>query len=377
MKLVDLFCGCGGFSLGAHKAGFEVAATYDIDPILTQSFPQNFPNTKLFHRDVAVLTGPEIERDIGEKPFGIFGGPPCQGFSSIGLRAPDDQRRDLLFHFFRIVSEVLPTFFVMENVRGLIEPRNSTLLDRALALVRDAYDLTGPLVLDAADYGAATIRRRVVVIGILKGNAQALSEDDLISAQKPAWTVKAAIADLQRARELPCVGDFDRWKISTPGRANAYARRLRSEDGTFTGNMRTQHTYEVLRRFSKLPQGGFDPVGRYPRLTWGGLCPTLRAGTGSDRGSFQSVRPVHPEEDRVITVREAARLQGFPDSHLFHPTIWHSFRMIGNSVSPLMSEAIFAIIRKRLALNAATKEPLNSEPPLSRGKAQELAEAAE
>ena len=97
-------------------------------------------------------------------------------------------------------------------------------------------------------------------------------------------------------------------------------------------------------------QGHMDPIGRHPRLAWNGLCPTLRAGTGSDRGSYQSVRPIHPEENRVITVREAARLQGFPDNHLFHPTVWHSFRMIGNSVSPIMAEAIFSAIAAHLGL---------------------------
>jgi DNA (cytosine-5)-methyltransferase 1 len=97
-----------------------------------------------------------------------------------------------------------------------------------------------------------------------------------------------------------------------------------------------------------------EKVGRHPRLKLGGLCPTLRAGTGFDLGSFQSVRPIHPRQHRVITVREAARLQGFPDEHVFHPTVWHSFRMIGNSVSPMMARAIFEAIRDRLVAGNAT-----------------------
>jgi DNA (cytosine-5)-methyltransferase 1 len=92
-------------------------------------------------------------------------------------------------------------------------------------------------------------------------------------------------------------------------------------------------------------------------LKWDGQCPTLRAGTGSDRGSFQSVRPIHPDEPRVITVREAARLQGFPDCHFFHKTVWHSFRMIGNSVSPFVSEAVFCAIKACL-IKAQKPEPL-------------------
>jgi DNA (cytosine-5)-methyltransferase 1 len=121
-----------------------------------------------------------------------------------------------------------------------------------------------------------------------------------------------------------------------------------SSDEKFTGNKRTKHHADVVKRFSDLKQGGFDPVGKYPRLAWGGLCPTLRAGPGADKGSHQAIRPIHPDEDRVITVREAARLQGFPDEHRFHPTIWHSFRQIGNSVSPIIARAILSVVRQKL-----------------------------
>jgi DNA (cytosine-5)-methyltransferase 1 len=123
---------------------------------------------------------------------------------------------------------------------------------------------------------------------------------------------------------------------------------LRAPDGIFTGHRIVDHKPEVKARFAEVPQGGMDLVGRHPRLDWNGQCPTLRAGTGADKGSFQAVRPLHPSEPRVITVREAARLQGFPDVHRFHPTIWHSFRMIGNSVSPIIAEAIFRAISAKI-----------------------------
>lgn len=123
---------------------------------------------------------------------------------------------------------------------------------------------------------------------------------------------------------------------------------LRAKDGTFTSHKRTAHTAEVIKRFAKIEQGRVEAIGRHPRLAWDGQCPTLRAGTGNDRGSYQSVRPIHPDEPRVITVREGARLQGFPDRFKFHPTIWHSFRMIGNSVSPVMSKVLFSLIAERM-----------------------------
>jgi DNA (cytosine-5)-methyltransferase 1 len=353
MKLVELFCGCGGFSLGAHAAGFEVAAAYDIDETLTSSYPHNFPNTKLWHRDIGELTGAEIQRAVEGEIGGIFGGPPCQGFSDIGRRQKDDPRRELLGHFFRIVAEVQPTFFVMENVRGLAYEGSLPVLTEALARLDGAYHVLGPHIWDASAFGAATRRNRMFVIGMRRGQAEAMDRAAIDAFHRPAATVKAAIADLAGALPLPESNDepgFDRWRIGRLGRPSAYAASLRASDRTFTGHRPTAHTPSVVERFAKVEQGQVDPVGRHPRLAWNGLCPTLRAGTGADKGSYQSVRPIHPDEDRVITVREAARLQGFPDAHLFHPTVWHSFRMIGNSVSPIMAESIFSAIAGHLGL---------------------------
>jgi len=349
MILADLFSGCGGFSLGARRAGFTVASAYDIDATLTSSYAANFPKTNLVLADVSSVSGAAVLAAAGGHLDGIFGGPPCQGFSDIGRRQKDDPRRQLLCHFFRIVSEAEPSFFVMENVRGLEYTGARDVLDEAVAQVSDRYNILGPKIWNAADFGAATNRRRLFVIGIHKDASDAMTVAEVEAMMKPAATVKAAIADLQDASFVGMVDGFDVWRIEKQGRPHAYANRLRSADKIFTGQQATIHTDKVIQRFKSVPQGGTDTVGRHPRLSWQGQCPTLRAGTGSDKGSYQAVRPLHPVEPRVITVREAARLQGFPDSHRFHPTVWHSFRMIGNSVSPIMSEAIFTAISKKMA----------------------------
>lgn len=357
MKLVELFCGTGGFSHGAHLAGFEVAAAYDLDPILTSSYPINFPDTKILHRDVSVLTGAEIKQDIGGEVFGLFGGPPCQGFSAIGRRDAADPRRKLLGHFFRLVNELQPAFFVMENVKGLAYADARPLLTEALDMVRPDFDITEPHIWNAADFGAATIRHRMFVIGVRKDLRSPLEIDDLDARRRSPATVKQAIADLEHIIAIPeseQLPGFDRWKIARRGPPTEYASALRAPDRTFTGQVITSHTPEVIARFAKVLPGGFDKIGRYPRLKLSGQCPTLRAGTGADRGSYQSVRPIHPLLNRVITVREAARLQGFPDWHVFHPTVWHSFRMIGNSVSPIMAEALFSAIRDKFGLQFET-----------------------
>lgn len=354
MRLVDLFCGTGGFSRGAHMAGFQVAAAFDIDEILSSSYAANFPETKLVRYDVAKLSAERLKMEAGGPVDGIFGGPPCQGFSDIGRRDITDVRRKLLWHFFRLVREVQPTFFIMENVRGLLYPENIGELEAAIAHVSDIYEVPEPFVWDASQFGAATKRNRLFVVGVHKDRGDAITREDIAVRKRPAATVRQALADLADASFVEKDEDgFDWWKIEKLGRPHEYARplRIRGGDfaGRFTGHRNTQHTQKVIERFGAVPQGGLEKVGRHPRLAWEGLCPTLRAGTGADRGSYQSVRPIHPEEHRVITVREAARLQGFPDCHKFHPTVWHSFRMIGNSVSPIMAQAVFQAVAAKLA----------------------------
>lgn len=348
MRLVDLFSGCGGFSYGAVRAGFEVCAAYDVDPILCSSFEHNFPNTKHVLADVSDLSAQCILKTSGGAVDGVFGGPPCQGFSSIGKRSTSDPRRLLLGHFFRIVEELQPKFFVMENVVGLQQGTAREVLSNALMRVKSKYFIAGPWILDAADFGAATKRPRLFVVGVSKQLGLRFCLDDLESFKRPASTVRDAIEDLSKLESLGSEDGFDGWKIRSRKQASAYATALRSPDLTITGNFRTKHTNAVKKRFGEVLQGRMDKVGRHPRLSWDGQCPTLRAGTGSDKGSFQSVRPIHPDEPRVITVREAARLQGFPDKFRFHPTIWHSFRMIGNSVSPIIAEAIFSALAQKL-----------------------------
>lgn len=346
--MVDLFSGCGGFGLGARAAGFGAELAFDIDPILTSSHSSNFPGSELTLTDLSRASGTEIKAKAGGDVLGVFGGPPCQAFSAMGHRKIDDPRRDLLRHFFRLVDEIAPAFFVMENVVGLSYADAKPELDAALETVAGRYEIVGPMILDAADFGAATKRRRLFVIGYDPARCDPFVEADLLAARKPAITVSDAIADLALAIETGEADGFDYWRLPPAPDGNPYTASLRAADGTFTGHRPTLHTDAVVTRFLAVPPGGTDKIGRHPRLRWDGQCPTLRAGTGSDRGSFQSVRPIHPNDPRVITVREAARLQGFPDSFRFHPTVWHSFRMIGNSVSPVMSEAIFTTLRSKL-----------------------------
>lgn len=366
--IVDLFSGCGGFSLGAELAGFRSVAAIDIDSTLQSSFGKNFPKAKPIQGNVAEIRKSDWVQLIGNtRPSGIIGGPPCQGFSRMGKRDKQDPRNDLIHHYYRHVKELSPKFFVMENVQGLLDNENVETLMSGIDQVSKKYNILGPFIVNAADFGAATNRFRVVVIGYDPEEMDELTIETFSPSEliKPT-TIKEAISDLPSPIIDPRNGMDYGWTPypSFAGRKlSSYAKRMRKlpssglgwsesirklKDGYLSGLIETKHTEIVAARFASTENGKADPVSKSYKLHWDGLSPTLRAGTGSDKGSFQAVRPIHPSDGRVITVREAARIQGFPDWFVFHPTKWHSFRMIGNSVSPLMSEGLLKPIFKNI-----------------------------
>ena len=214
MNLVDIFSGCGGFSLGAHQVGFKVVAAFDNDPILASSYPYNFPNSRMILEDVTKLDGNVVRAAVAGRIDGICGGPPCQGFSTIGKRNPEDPRRHLLGQFFRIVQEVQPSFFVMENVCGLAYSASRDVLDSALRRVEDNYAVMGPYIWNAARFGAATNRSRLFVVGIHKDYGEALTLENLDVLRRPPATVRAAIKDLEGAVALGEENGFDLWRIA-------------------------------------------------------------------------------------------------------------------------------------------------------------------
>lgn len=362
--LVDLFCGCGGFGLGAELAGFHSIAAVDIDTTLQSAYKNNFPNTNVITADLSSMTEENWRAIVGEREIdGVIGGPPCQGYSRMGVCDINDPRRKLLEEYFRHVNILLPKFFVMENVEGLLDQRNRPQLDKAIAIVDKRYTVLEPFVIDASNCGAATQRKRVIVIGYDSSRMEGLSVSQFLNVAKKV-VVADAIRDLPRPIEQS-KDDQDFGYASYPftDKLSDYAAQMRRsppewlgsteakkrlKEGSVSGLFTTTHSNEVAKRYQDVPQGTSDPVSRSKKLAWDGLCPTLRAGTGSDKGSHQAVRPLHPEQGRVITVREAARLQGFPDWFTFHPTKWHSFRMIGNSVSPIVSKFLLDVMLKRL-----------------------------
>ncbi|CAI1870490.1 Modification methylase HaeIII [Serratia quinivorans] len=375
--VVDLFCGCGGFGLGAELAGFNVIAAVDIDPTLQSSYARNFPNTKVINGDLSKMNDKSWKVILsGRAVDGVIGGPPCQGYSRMGHSDKNDPRRSLLRHFFRTINIISPKFFVMENVEGLMDEKNIYELKSALKILDKKYRVLKPAIIDASEYGAPTKRKRVVIIGYLPEMVgYPLDEKSFHPRNIIKTTVRDAIYDLPGPIGNNKVKNSDdyswsRYKELPENELSEYAKKKRELPsggmgwpvaieyllkGKLSGFLNTTHSPLVKARYSAVPQGAVDSVSKSKCLSWEGLCPTLRAGTGSDKGSHQAVRPLHPEEGRVITVREAARLQGFPDWFVFHHTKWHSFRMIGNSVSPIISESIMSVIYSSISSHEIEK----------------------
>ncbi|MCY3019397.1 MAG: DNA cytosine methyltransferase [Planctomycetota bacterium] len=323
--VVDLFCGVGGLSLGAARAGFRVAAAVDCDPHALAAHHANFPGTVHISGRAELLSAKEIAERAGVKRFdGVIGGPPCQGFSCIGRRKRRDPRNHLFIRFFELVKQLKPTFFLVENVPGILAPRYARLVESALEVVSADYRVIGPMRITASDYGAPTKRERVFIIGLLGGGDE-LQERDFRPRKAACVTVKDALCGLPRRIRPEWQEEQQGWRVVRGRSAGSFGQRVRGMVPEGVGNV------QALRRLRKAKIMRLDPNG---------FCPTLRAGTDKDHGGYQSIRPLHPTEDRVITPREGSRLQGFPDWFVFAPTKWHAFRQIGSSVSPILAEAV-------------------------------------
>lgn len=360
---IDLFAGAGGLSLGFEQAGFDVVAAVEIDPIHCAIHEYNFPNSVAICASVVDLTGNEIRRraKLDDKTIDcVFGGAPCQGFSMIGKRVLDDPRNQLVFHYVRLVSELRPRYCVFENVKGLtIGDHKQFLAELIEALGQVGYDVLLPYkVLNAADYGVPQDRRRLFLIGALKGESMPVYPESTGKV-----SVIEAIGDLPDAESFEELLNKDSVSVQFETKS-AYARRLREltadsgdlsyrrefDPHMLSASLRTEHTELSRKRFTETEHGKTEPVSRFHKLHPNGVCNTLRAGTDSARGAFTSPRPIHPFFPRVITVREAARLHSYPDWFRFHTTKWHGFRQIGNSVPPLLGRAVAKQIVQALGL---------------------------
>lgn len=383
---IDLFAGAGGMSLGFEQAGFDVAAAVDIDPVHCATHKFNFPRTAVLARSVVGLKAAEIRLAAGIGTAAVdcvFGGPPCQGFSTIGHRVLDDPRNSLVLEFVRIVAELDARTFVFENVKGLTVGRHRQFLDELVAAFdRAGYATRLPWnVLDAAAFGAPQRRQRLILFGAKKAlKLPTYPKLAFAAASGPPCglprgpTCRDSIGDLPDADLFDTLMQTDCVRTASFGTPSGYAAGLRCltndawhrgyvrnwSPSVLTSSARTIHTDISRRRFAETVEGGTEPISRFFKLPSHGVSNTLRAGTDGARGAFTSPRPIHYAHARCITVREMARLHGFPDWFRFHATKWHGARQIGNAVPPPLARAIAHAVTTALGVRPrAPKERID------------------
>lgn len=375
---IDLFAGAGGLSLGFEQAGFDVVAAVEIDPVHCAAHKFNFPKSAVLPRSVVGLSAAQIRSAAGignARIDCVFGGPPCQGFSLIGHRVLDDPRNNLVLEFVRLVAELDARTFVFENVKGLTVGKHRAFLDELVAAFdRAGYSVRLPWqVLNAASYGAPQSRQRLILFGAKKGSKlphypaptfNAAGGRRLVPGLPIGPTCSDALGDLPDADRYSELMNSDTVQVQKFGRPSKYAAALRglSNDSWYygyvrnwnpnvlTSSARTTHTDISRRRFAETAPGDVEPISRFFRLPIKGVCNTLRAGTDGARGAFTSPRPIHYKHNRCITVREMARLHGFPDWFRLHATKWHGARQIGNAVPPPLARAVASSVIKALGV---------------------------
>ncbi|BAU07946.1 DNA-cytosine methyltransferase [Fischerella sp. NIES-3754] len=354
-------------SLGFEQAGFDVLCAVELDPIHSTTHKFNFPLCSILCKSIKDTTGKDIRNCSaigGQEIDVVFGGSPCQGFSNIGRRMLDDPRNFLVKDFIRIVLELQPLYFVFENVKGLTIGKHKSFLNEIIETFSEHnYQIRLPWqVLNAADYGVPQNRERLFLIGAKK---------DLLLPEYPPPRSQRSPSCWDALKDLPEAEDFEELLYSDCvetrkwGTPSNYGREMRCLDDScwhfgyrrdwnpflLTSSRRTNHSQISRARFQATEPGKKEPISRFFKLPKDGLCNTLRAGTDAAHGSHTSPRPIHYSSPRCITVREMARLQGFPDWFRFHSTIWHGARQVGNSVPPPLARVIGTEIIKSLGIN--------------------------
>lgn len=385
MKSIDLFAGAGGLSCGLKQAGFLPLLANELVPQYAETYKQNHPDTEMLVGDVRQVCEINIKSRLGVNEGEIdlvAGGPPCQGFSiNAPIRSLDDDRNHLFKDFLRVVSAIKPKAVLIENVPGIISMGKGTVVEQIYKELQELGYHVKHLILFAGHYGVPQMRFRTVFIGIRgrkepiifpepEYNARAVANftgaqelcmyvPPLFALQlKPHTTVWDALSDLPVIVNGLTTSPND---YRCPPE-NDFQKYLRADGTALSAHYCAKIAEINLERLKHIPQGGSwrdipvdllpaglkrarrsDHTKRYGRLHPDALCSTVLTKCDPHWGSF-----FHPTQNRIISVREAARIQSFPDSYRFTGSITQQYEQVGNAVPPLLGRAIGLQIAKML-----------------------------
>lgn len=335
---IDLFSGAGGLSLGAQNAGFDIVAAIEQDKAAGLTFKRNHLDSMMINEDIRNVNTQSFEF----KPFIICGGPPCQGFSTSNTqtRNLENANNHLFAEFVRFVKELSPKWFLFENVEGIVSFNKGATKKHIEHCFGELGYTISSKVLCAADYGVPQNRNRFIMVGNKSGICF-----EFPKVQKKKITVAEAISDLP---DLENGQQLEKGNYKNSG--SVYAKKMRKGSKNPLQNYVSKNEDYVIERYSYIGQGqNWKAIPEHLMLNYknrknchSGIYKRLDPNKPSVViSNYRKNMLIHPFQNRGLSVREAARLQSFPDSFIFEGTIMKIQQQIGNAVPPLMAEAIF------------------------------------
>lgn len=344
---IDLFAGAGGLSLGLANAGFDMRIGIEAEKSAACTLQQNNPEQQVFAEDIRNLKPLKVLESCGLKPRDIdliAGGPPCQGFSKSNMRSgsPDNPLNNLYEEYFRFVKAIKPEIFLFENVAGLTFQPNGMVHQEIVRIGKKLGYKIQESVVDSQDYGVPQQRKRVIIIGTKEKIGNVLE-----SGEHTLTTVRKAINDLPSVENG---NNTDELPYGKNAGLSKYQKLMRNGSGkTVRNNIVTKNSDLILERYRHIPEGGnwrcipahlmenySNPNNChgwiYYRLKWDDPSVVI--------SNFRKNMLIHPNQDRGLTVREAARLQSFPDNYIFYGTKYSQQQQVANAVPPMMAEQI-------------------------------------
>lgn len=342
--VIDLFAGVGGLSLGFEMEGFDILLANEFDQSIATAYKENHKSTNVVVGDITSLDLSKVFGEYVNKIDVVIGGPPCQGFSQKGKRKTINDERNFLFkHYVEVVKFVKPKYFVMENVPNLLTAEKGFFLNEIKGLFKGYGYSIRYGILNAADYGVPQNRRRAIIIG-----KYLATPPELPLPCKQKVTIWDAISDLAYLESGE--GEFEQEYRNSP--KSDYEKKMRKGSKILYNHMATKHSALALERLSLIPPNAGKEVlpkehitksvysGTWSRMKQNDVAVTIttRFDTPSS-GKF-----THPFLNRAITVREAARLQSFPDTFKFIGSKMSQMKQVGNAVPPLLARKIARVI---------------------------------
>lgn len=334
-KIIDLFCGAGGLTLGFEKQNFESLLAIDMWSNAIDTFNNNRKNKVGVVKDIAEVDEKFIKKYVNEHVSGVIGGPPCQGFSLAGRRSEDDERNKLYQEYFKTLSIINPDFFVIENVTGILSMKNGEVKDD---IIKRADKIGYNVYLNkliASDYGVPQNRVRVFFIGIKKE----LDKGEYEFPKKFNYKVNCeeAISDLP---SLDNNEDNTKYKFEPKTK---YQKYMRKNCTKVYNHEQTFHTDETRKLISMVPEGG--SIKDLPNSVRGdrkysSLLRRMNSKLQSNTIDTGHRTYFHYKENRILSVREAARIQSFPDNYIFAGSKVNQYKQVGNAVPPLLAEQV-------------------------------------